>query len=274
MSDWVIAIPSYHRSQSIKENTLRVLDECQIPHSCIKVFVSKEEVPVYRASLPEDIEVIESVVGCIENRAKVRQHYPEGQKIVYIDDDIKGIYSICDFTDTHSTCHIFNKKNLGQTYYKKQIPIPNLHKFLTDAFAVIEKEGAHFGGIYPIGNGFFCNHRYTTDLRYICGGLYLEINVKDFALQGDQYSEDFERTCQWFKRDGKVIRFESVILKTGYYKGKGDGGKPGGLVETRTVELSKQAQEKLAAIYPEYLTVIPPTSKNQFWNLKCKKQKK
>jgi len=267
MSDWVIAIPSYHRSDSIKENTLKALDECNIPHNLIKVFVSKEEVPVYRASLPEDIEVIESVLGCIQNRAYIRDYYPEGQHIVFMDDDIKTIYSICDVTDDHATCHIFDKKNIGNSYYKKQMLIPNLHKFLTNAFVIMHKEGAHLGGFYPVCNGFFANHRYTTDLKYICGGFYLLRNVKDFQHQGDQYAEDWEASCAFYKRDGKVVRFDSVFVKTPYYKGVG------GLVETRTVELSRIAQEKVAALYPDYVTVVPPTKNNKFWNLKIKKQK-
>lgn len=272
--NFVIAIPSYHRSQSIKDNTLRVLDECSVPHNLIKVFVSKAEVPIYRASLPADIEVVESVLGCIENRARIRAYFPEGQHVVYMDDDLKGIYSICDFTDDHKSCHIFRKENVKEPFYKKQIPIPNLLKFLADGFDILIKEQAHFGGIYPISNGFFCSHRYTTDLRYICGGLYFEINIKDFALQGDQYSEDFERTCKFFDLDKKVIRFEYCILKTGYYKGDGDNGSPGGLVESRTIELSELAQKKLAGMYPEYLNVVPPTKGNHYWNLKIKKQKK
>ena len=273
MADFVICIPSYHRSQSIKHNTLRVLRECGVPDAIIKVFVAEEEVPTYRESLPATIAVIPSVVGCIENRARIREYYQDNQKIIYADDDIKGIYAVCDFTDDHISCCRFNKKNILEPTYVKQIPIPNLMRFLEEGFVTLEKEGAHFGGIYPISNGFFCSHRYTTDLRYICGGFYFEINQRDFKLRGDQYSEDFERTCEFYKRDGKVIRFEYVILKTGYYKGEGDNGKPGGLVESRTIENSRLAQEKLAAMYPEFLKVIPPTQRNKFWNLKIRKQR-
>lgn len=273
MSGFVFAIPSYHRSDSIKVNTLKTLDDCSVPHELIKVFVSAAEVPAYRASLPADIEVVESVVGCIENRARIRSYFPEGQHIVYLDDDIKGIYSICDLTDEHTTCHIFNKKNLGQSTYKKQIPIPNFMKFCQNAFETLVKEGAHFGGIYPISNGFFCSHRYTTDLRYICGGFYFEINLKEVTLSGLQYGEDFERTCLFYKRDKKVVRFEYVILKTGYYTGAGDNGTAGGLVESRTVELSKQAQHRVAELYPDYVTVVPPTKNNKYWNMKLKRIK-
>jgi len=269
--DWIICIPSHMRSQSIKTNTLKTLDDCNIPHERIKVFVAKDEVPKYRASLPSDIEVIESLIGCIENRAKIREYYPEGKHILYMDDDIKGIFSVCDMTDEHSTCHIFKKENLGKSFYKKQIPIPDLTKFITQGFEITIKENAHLWGIYPIGNGFFASHKYVTDLRYICGGFYGEINVKEFALRGDQYSEDFERTCEWFKRDGKIIRFESVLLKTGYYKGEGDSGSSGGLVATRNKDNTRLAQEKLQAMYPEYLQIVPPSKRNIYYTLKCKR---
>lgn len=262
---WTIVIPSYHRSESIKLNTLRVLEEQQIPKDRIKIFVSPGELTTYQQSLP-GYEIIASCLGCIENRAFIRNYYPEGKHLVYIDDDINQIYSVCDF-DTHETCYHYFKKNCKEPFYKKQQVLPSLSKFLDHAFQILQKEQAHFGGIYPVANGYFATHSYSTDLRYICGGFYLEINVKDFKLEGLQYSEDFERTCQWYIRDKKIVRFNQVLLKTPYYKGEG------GLVETRTVELSKQAQESLHARYPELLQVVPPTKNNQYWNLKCKKQK-
>ena len=267
MLDFVIAIPSYHRSESIKDYTLKTLDRHEIPHNLIKVFVSKEEVQTYRKSLPEDIEVIESVVGCIENRAKIRDYYPKGKDIVYMDDDIKGIDSVCDMTEEHSTCHIFKRENHQKDFYKKDIPIPNLMKFLRDAFVIMRKEGAYLAGVYPISNGFMASHKYTVGLKYICGAFYMEINRKDFALRAEQFSEDFERTCAFYKRDGKVIRFDYCMVDTGFYKGKG------GLVETRTVELTKLAQEKLQQMYPEFLKIVPPTKSNKYWNLKIIKQK-
>jgi len=266
-----IAIPSYNRSQSIKNKTLAMLDSYLIPHTLIKVFVQPDELHKYRASLPEDIEVIEGAAGCIENRNAIRQYFPEGHDICYIDDDIHSLWSVCDQTHNHDTCHHHDKKNLKESYYKKQIPLPSLHRFLIDAFKRMKAEGAHLGGIYPICNGFFASHRVNLALNYICGYFYLERNVKDIALQGHQYAEDFERSCIFYRRDGKVCRFEWIMAKSGFYKGEGDNG-PGGLVESRTVERSKIAQETLAGLYPEYVKVVPPTKGNKYWNLKILKQ--
>ena len=262
--DWTICIPSYHRSESIKKNTLAVLESYKIPHDRIKIFVSEPEVEQYKSSLPE-YEIVASVVGCIANRDFIRHYWPEGKRIVYMDDDIFDISSVCDFSDDHTLCKVFKKENLGKDYYQKQMRLPDLSKFLDHAFSVMDKEDANLGGIYPIKNGFFASHKYTRDLRYVCGGMYLERNIHDIKLQGMEYSEDFERSCLFFKRDGKIIRFESVMLHTPYYKGEG------GLVETRTIEKSKQAQELLATLYPTYLEVIPPTKNNKYWNLKVKR---
>jgi len=263
---WTIVIPSHHRSDTIKLNTLKVLQDYKIPYDRIKIFVAPEEVQTYKDSI-NYIEIIPSAIGCIENRAFIRQYYPEGAKLVYMDDDIQKISSVCDFSEDHNSCHIFKKENHKEDFYRKQQTLPDLAKFFEVVFFTLDYEKAHFGGIYPIGNGFFASHNYTKDLRYVCGGMYFEINVHDFALQGLQYSEDFERSCKWWLRDGKVIRFSSVMLHTPYYKGKG------GLVESRTVELSKQAQESLRDMYPSLLKVIPPTKRNKFWNLKIIKQK-
>ena len=264
---WIIAIPSYHRSESIKTNTLAVLESYNIPHDRIKIFVSKPEIETYRASIPH-IEIVPSVIGCIANRDFIRHYFPEGQRIIYMDDDIFDISSVCDFTDSHETCHIYKKENLGQTFYKKQMRLPSLTKFIESTFEIMDKENANLAGIYPIKNGFFASHRYTKDLRYVCGGLYLERNIHNIKLQGHEYSEDFERSCLFYKRDGKIIRVESVMLHTPYYKGEG------GLVESRTIEKSKLAQEYLQNLYPEYLTVVPPTKNNKYWNLKIKRKRK
>jgi hypothetical protein len=265
-NDWIICIPSYHRAESIKSNTLAVLESYKIPYERIKIFVSPPEVETYKKSIPH-IEIVPSIIGCIANRNFIRHYFPEGQRLVYMDDDIFDISSVCDFSEAHTDCHIFKKENLGKDFYKKQMKLPNLSLFLDYTFSVMDKENANLGGIYPIKNGFFASHRYTTDLRYVCGGLYLERNIHEIKLQGMEYSEDFERSCLFFKRDGKIIRVESVMLHTPYYKGEG------GLVETRTIEKSKDAQELLASLYPEYLKVIAPNKNNKFWNLKIKKVK-
>jgi hypothetical protein len=260
---WVIAIPSYHRSESIKKHTLAVLESYNIPHDRIKIFVSPPELETYRKSI-SNIEIIPSIIGCIANRNFIRQYFPEGQKIVYMDDDILDISSVCDFSDSHEMCNMFKKENLGSDNYQKQMRLPNLSVFLDHTFSVLDRENANLAGVYPVKNGFFVNHRYTTDLRYICGAMYLERNIHEIKLQGLEYSEDWERTCIFYKRDKKVVRMESVMINTPYYRGEG------GLVESRTVEKSKEAQELLASLYPEYLKVVPPTKTRKFWNLKLK----
>jgi hypothetical protein len=262
--DWIICIPSYHRADRIGLYTLKMLDSYNIPHDRIKIFVSEPEVAEYKKALP-DYDIIPSVVGLIANRDVIRHYMPEGKRIVYMDDDIIKLSSVCDFSDDHTLCKVFRKENLGKDYYQKQMRLPDLTKFLDHAFTVMDKEDANLGGLYPVQNGFFATHKYCRDLRYIIGGVYFERNIHGIKLQGKDYSEDFERTCLFFKRDGKVIRFDSVMIHSFYYKGEG------GLVETRTIEKSKEAQELLVSLYPEYLELVLPSTRNKFWNLKVKR---
>ena len=265
--DWIIAIPSHGRSKSIRQNTLRVLNENQVPSNLIKVFVAPEEVATYRECVPGQIEVIPSALGCIENRAFIQAYYPEGQHIVYLDDDLQGIYSVCDQTENHVSCPMMNKSAFGQEGYKKQMALPDLCRFLSGAFTTLQKESCHFGGVYPIANGYFATHKVTTDLRYICGNCYFVINQHDFQLDYYPHAEDMERTIKYFIRDGKVICFNYVMVKSGYYKGSGDDGGFGGLAESRTVEKTRIAMEKLQEVYPGYCKVKPPTKGNRYWNL-------
>lgn len=258
---WRIVIPSYHRQDTIGKNTLRVLKEHGIPDDRITVYVAPDEIDAYKGAIG-GVSLKESVKGCIQNRQFIRDSFPSGTHLIFIDDDIQRIATICDLSDDHKTCNRMSHTNNKSPDYIKQIPVSDLTKFFNQAFDTMIEEGANLGGIYPCNNGFFARHRYTTDLRYICGGFFFEINQPDRKLSGLEYAEDFERTLQFFVADGKVVRFEYLFVKTPYYTGTG------GLVETRTIENSKQAQERVAQLYPGLCSVVAPTKNNQFWNLK------
>jgi hypothetical protein len=273
MYGWIIAIPSHGRSKSINANTLKALQDYNVPTDRIKVFVAPEEVEVYRSTIPSQIEIVQSVIGCIENRAFIRQYFPEGQHIAYMDDDLKGFNSVCDQTDNHATCAKMDKSNQKSPDYIRGMRLPDLCKFLTQVFVALTAEGAYLGGVYPINNPYFASHRVTTDLRYICGYCYFEINRHDFKLDYFQHAEDMERVIKCFIRDGKVLRFNDVMVKSGFYRGDGDDGGFGGLAESRTIEKTRIAMEKLAEVYPTYCKVKPPTKGNKFWNLTLLKQK-
>jgi len=263
---YYIAIPSHKRAELLETRTLKMLEYYHIPLNQIYIFVAPEEEQDYKKQL-YSYQIIPSALGCIANRAFIRSYFPQDACIVYMDDDIKGFGSVCDTIgqDNHSTCCIYDKDYKDFQEYHKECTLPSLSDFLDYAFKIMKEEGAHFGGPYPIRNGFFAKHNYTTHFTYISGACYFEINDHSFALTGSDYSEDLERCCLWWEKDKKVIRFNMVMTGTSYFKGKG------GLVDSRTVEKTREAMFSLHERFPHLLTVIPPSKNCIFWNARTKK---
>ena len=81
--DWIIVIPSYNRVETLKEKTLKVLQEYKIPSNKIYVFVANEEQKeMYEEGIPKGSvkEIIIGEKGLAEVRRRVdksvvKKHY-------------------------------------------------------------------------------------------------------------------------------------------------------------------------------------------------------
>ena len=74
-------------------------------------------------------------------------YFNEGQKIVYLDDDISRIWRCISKGDSK------NKKD------NKLIELESFDKFVKDAFKMSEKTGFNNWGVYPIDNPYFMKPR-------------------------------------------------------------------------------------------------------------------
>jgi len=277
---WTIVIPSHNRSESINKRTLLTLAKCGIPASQIKVYVVSEEIEKYREAIDPSVEVREGAIGCIGNRTAILNSFSEESHLVFMDDDITDIITTCDFAGDHGSCCRFAKDNFGSQEYIKQKTIGvSLGPFIDKAFDTMIAEGVFLGGVNAFSNGYFNKHSYQIGLNHICGGFYFEIVRKDQPHPTNEFAEDFNRSLQYFKRDGKTIKFQFIGIKTPCCTGKGDSKKDkGGMCDDRTVEVTRIAVHKCAEEFPGLVSIIPPTpgrkfSAQQFWNMKCKRQK-
>lgn len=80
-----IAIPSYSRSDIIKNKTLNTLERFNIPKSLIYIFVVQEEYDLYNSL---DYNVIVGNKGLINQRKFIENYFNENELIICIDDDI------------------------------------------------------------------------------------------------------------------------------------------------------------------------------------------
>jgi len=188
----------------------------------ITIFVVEEEYELYKNVLP-NYEIVIGVHGLVPQREFIEHYYPEGSKLIFLDDDIKSI------------------------------DVPNLMEFFHQAFDECIKRKAFLWSVYPVYNPFFrkTKQEVTEYLSYCIGAFYGIIIRRDPDLQL-QYTregnkEDVERSIRYFKKDGKVIRFNKIGFKTKYY---GSVGGLGTLKERLPTIISNV--NLLVHAYPEY----------------------
>lgn len=200
-----IVIPSYQRPQILKQKTLAILRNQQIPIDKVDILLgTKEEGQEYRKVLgnqyPKNFTYHgQKGIGAVRNWIKWYYKYETNVKyVVYIDDDIS---SILDW----------------------QTPIKNLESFIEDIFFETETRKLNLWGVSAYHNPFFMKKNITTNLKYICGAFSGEIIDRDkHDIYCDvDHGEDFQFTCEYFLRDGGVVRNNGVCLVTKYF---GDGG--------------------------------------------------
>jgi len=204
--DYVIAIPSYKRVETLRDKTLALLQKYKIPASKIHIFVAtKEEEAAYKVLDPKTYGKI--VVGKLKigpQRMEIMRYFPVGKPLVQIDDDVSAFIEY----DAKAKRH--------------ERPLKDLDATIRRGFRLCKEEGCSYWGIYPTANGFFMKPGHTTDLRFIIGvmtgcfnpGAAMKIHLESFK-------EDYERTLKFYEKDGAVVRMNDVAPKTSYYTEKG-----------------------------------------------------
>ena len=148
--------------------------------------------------------------GLIQQRSFIQKYYKEGQKILFLDDDVESV--------DLSLSTMFKNNTLSQ--------------FVNKAFEICKENESNIWGIYPVFNPFFREPKkeITLSLKYIVGAFYGIINQPEnrnlsltLTKKFNGQKEDVERTIKYFIQDGVVVRFNKIGFTTKYY------GKSGGL---------------------------------------------
>jgi hypothetical protein len=136
-----IAIPSYQRSQQLREKTLLLLYKHKIPLEKITIFVANEaEHHKYQhmlKSTPYDgVKLIVGVPGMGAVRNFIRSYYPVGTRVFHMDDDLVDI--------------------LRKKSDKVMLPVQNLEtEVILRGFEALETYNANIFGIYAAANPMF-----------------------------------------------------------------------------------------------------------------------
>lgn len=225
---YTIAIPSYKRSIILLYKTLNFLERNSINSNLIYIFIVEEDKDDYM-QIPRYLykELVIGVKGIVPQRKFIENYFDEGTNIVSLDDDIQDL--------------IFAKP-------EEEIP---LNEFFTEAFNLCKKENAFIWGVYPVGNPFYANRNKwnTTHLTFIIGCFYGFINrpnKEELKVILTNNKEDIEKSIRYWYCDKKVIRFNTVCVKT-KYQGKDGGGL--GLLEDRLQDMENECK-LIHAHYP------------------------
>ena len=247
-TDYVVAIPSYKRAETLRDKTLTVLAEYKIPASKIYVFVAnKEQEDLYRSVLKPGSygHMIVGVPGMANIRNFITEYFPVGKRIINMDDDIKG------FLEFSSTAR------------RHEIPLRSLDSLIKKGFSESAKTGFRLWGIYPVANGFFMKEGPTTDLKYIIGAFWGITNPGPILTVTIDDKEDYMRSLIMYVLDGGVLRFRDAAPITAYYK------EAGGMQEERTKNRVTKSAEALHAAFPN-LTKLNATKKSGYLELRMR----
>ena len=201
--NYEIAIPSLGRCDVLQKMTLNTLRFHGMVPSKVTVFVVEEEYETYRAALQENIKIVVGVRGIIQQRKFIHHYYDVGTHVICIDDDIEQI-----------------DLSLGNCR--------DLNTFFITAFDDLEEKNAHLWGVYPVWNKFFREQRppMSDGLTFIIGCLYGVIIRHDADLEttvATGEKEDHERTLRYYIKDGSVIRYNRIGVKTKFFSKGGIG---------------------------------------------------
>lgn len=228
--NYVIAIPTYNRVNEVINKTLKTLKEGDINKNKIYLFVAnKEQYKLYEENIPKDLynKIIIGKKGITNQRIFISTYFKENQYVISMDDDVEEFRIL---------------KN------DKLVKLKNINNFFIEAYERMKREKLFIWGIYPVNNAFFMYNEVTTDLRFIIGITYGFITRHDKSLKMSKkidVKEDYEQTILYYKKDGGVIRYNNITIKTKF-------NAPGGLEKDR-YERNKYAAEYLVKKYPNYL---------------------
>ena len=214
-----IAIPSYKRPDTLNKKTLKALKEEGFLANQITVFVANEEErKAYEEALDPSLygSIVVGRLGIAAQRSFITEHYPIGQPILSIDDDIRKF------------------KKLGPYH------LPTLFQ---QAFDYCQTNAIPMWGLYPTHSTLFMKRRFKMGCFNIVGSCFGFLNTRvsiPCAVKVDYYL-----SFLLYRASKKLFRLDMVSVDTNYWHGSG------GLNLTRTVEVEQEAANFLVRTFPE-----------------------
>lgn len=218
------AVPTYRRAETLAQKTLPMLERFGVLDQTIIFLSDPEEGDEYAAACG-GVRLVAGRLGVGPNRNLIHHFYPEGERVLSVDDDLTGVLA---------------RRN------EKLLEHLDADEFAEIVEAGFDAAAGGLWGVHPVPNAYFQRPKISRDLRYIAAGLYgftsrrgdhsLDVTLED--------KEDFERSILYYLADGYVTRLNWISIRTAGYHGAG------GMQVTRTPERVDASARDLAARYP------------------------
>ncbi|CAJ1425108.1 unnamed protein product [Effrenium voratum] len=165
---WVVAIPSFDRLGSIKSRTLQVLLSSGISATRIYVFADPTQYTQYLKDLQSlGIHVIKGERGVCNQRNAIMRHFKPGDRIVEMDDDIKGLVTTTGAVRSDKSAKTVN------------VPNENLELILDHLWEIADREKCQLWGLYPVSNPWMLSRTYALGLAKSTAQLQGYYNPKE-----------------------------------------------------------------------------------------------
>jgi hypothetical protein len=224
---YTIIIPSVQQPDILHTHTLSLLRAYHIPREAIIIAVTDSEQEIlYKEKIPSDlygvIVPIYAPFPSAEFYNRISDRLPEGIPIVYMADNLQGIYEKESYITTPLA------------------PLRNLPAFFKRGFQECEKAHAQMWGIYPVANGHFMSQTVSTQLKHIPGTIWGCFNPGSSAihLSMDEYIE-YQRSILYWNTFGALVRLNWVTC----------------IQEHPSSPPSRRSAKKLAKLYPDLVTL-------------------
>ena len=225
---YVIVVPTFKRCKQFHRQTYtRILKEYGLCSQVVLYLQCDEDAEEYGKAFPE-LEIRRSPPGLPATMEYIGNDWPEGHPIVVIADDVTRVVSM-------------DKEG-------KRKKVENLNTLFTDMFELMHSYKVNLAGFSPVNDprSMIRLPEHTTDLRFIYDPLHLVLNRRvPLKLYGKM---DFERTIEYYKRDGGVLRMNHYAFNSKYNQQKTPGG-----IGYKCPEVSKVEADEFYYLYKAYV---------------------
>ena len=197
MDNYRIVIPSYKRSIMLEDKTLVLLNKYNIPKDKIDILLENEAEEIDYDLDPQYNIILHYQKGIGATRQFIRNYYKHNTNYKYIvclDDDIDSIMDMKE-------------------------ELIDLNKFILHMFELTEGLKLNYWGISNYHNTFYMKDEISTGLKYVAAaltGTIIDGEKETIEVKFDTL-EDFVSSCEYYLRDGGIVRHNGIWLKTKYF---------------------------------------------------------